>query len=104
MGRSTTNLAIPDERRGLPTIAKKVGTVAAYASFLCSASLWIGMLLWHLFHFSWMNRFTGLDFLKIMGAGVVLSVISGVCRVKLAILAAPVAIVMIFLVMYVMGS
>ena len=98
------NLAIPDQKRGLPTFAKKVGTVAAYASFLCSASMWIVMLLWYLFHFSWTNHLSGYDFLKITAVGVVLSGISAVCRVKLAAFAFPVAVLMFFLVKYTMGS
>jgi len=101
---SMENLAIPDHKRGLPTWSKKSGTAAAFASLICSASLWIVGALWYLFHFSWANRVTGFDFLKITAVGVVLSVISAVSRVKLAIVAVPLAGAMFFLVMYIMGS
>ena len=104
MQRFMANLAIPDEKRGLPTFGKKVGIVAAYLSFFCSGSIWVGMALWYLFHFSWINRLTGFDFLKVMAVGVVLSGISAVCRVRLAMFAVPVAVLMFFLVMYTMGS
>ena len=102
--KAIQNLAIPGEKRGLPTWPKKLGTVAAFASLSCSASLWIDGALWYLFHFSWTNRFTGFDFFKITAVGVVLSVISALWRVKLAIVAVPVAVAMFFLVMYIMGS
>jgi hypothetical protein len=98
------NLAIPDDKRGLPVWPKKVGTVVAIASLLCSASLWITLALWSLFHFSWTNQVTGFDFLKITALGAVLSLISAICRVKLAFVAIPAAVAMFLFVMYSMGS
>jgi hypothetical protein len=98
------NLAILDQKRGLPTFPRKIGTAAALASLSCSASLWVVEALWYLFHIPWMNGLTGFDFLKITGAGVVLSSISAACRVKLAIVAVSVAVVMFFFVMYIMVS
>ena|SRR5215813_3374029 len=97
-------LVIPDEKSGLRTWSKKFGTAAAFASLICSASLWIVGALWYLFHISWTNRLTGFDFFKIIAVGAVLSVISAVCRVKLAVVAVPAAVAMFFLVMYIMGS
>ena len=98
------NLAIPDQKRGLPTWPKKLGTASAFASLTCSGSLWIIAALEYLFHFSWTNRLTGFDFLKITAAGADLSIISALCRVKLAIVAVPAAVAMFFLAMYSMGS
>jgi hypothetical protein len=98
------NLAIPDQKRGLPTWPKKLGTASALGGLICSGSLWIAAALWYLVHFSWTNRLTGFDFLKITAVGAVLSMISALGRVKLAIVAVPAAVAMFFLVMYIMGS
>ena len=98
------NLTIPNQKRGLPTLPKKVGTVAAYASLLCCAFPWIAWASWYLFHFPWLNRLTGFDFFKLMGVAVILWGISAACRVRIALVAVPVAVVMFFLNVYVMGS
>lgn len=98
------NLVIPEQKRGLPTWPKKLGNAAAFASLFCSASLWIAGAMWYAFHFSRAYRLTGFHFLKITAVGVVLAAISAICRVKSAIVAAPLAILMFFLVMYIMGS
>jgi hypothetical protein len=88
----------------LNKVAKFVGNIAAYASLCCSASPWVDGGLLYVFHFSWSNRLTGFHFFKIMAVGLLLSVISAACRAKLSVVAVPVALVMFFFVMYVMGS
>ena len=77
---SFENLAIFEHKRGLP------GALS------------------YLFHISSANPLTGFDFVKITALGVVPSAISAVCRVKLAIVAVPEAVLMFFLVVYIMGS
>jgi hypothetical protein len=88
----------------LHKVAKFVGITAAYASFCCSASPWIVWALFYVFHFSWLNHLTGFDIFKITGVGLLLSVISAACRTRISFVAVPVAAVMFFFTMYVMGS
>jgi hypothetical protein len=88
----------------LDKVAKFVGNIAAYASLGCSASTWVTVGLFYVFHFSWLHRLTGFDFFRIAGVGVILSLISVACRVKLSFVAVPLALVMFFFNMYVMGS
>jgi len=88
----------------LDKVAKCLGITAAYASFCCSALPWTVWALSYVFHFSWLNRLTGFDIFKITGVGLFLSVISAACRVRLSVVAVPVAAVMFFFIMYVMGS
>jgi hypothetical protein len=87
----------------LDKVAKFVGNIAAYASFCCSASMWVDGL-FYMLHFSWLNSLTGFDFFKITGVGLLLSVISAACRARISFVAVPVAAVMFFFTMYVMGS
>jgi len=47
---------------------------------------------------------TGFDWFKIMAAAVILSVAAAACRAKLWKVALPVALVMFFLAMYIMGT
>ena len=84
--------------------ANRLGNAAAWASLLCSASLWIAFPIGYIPVFAGLQHATAFDFFRIMAAGVVLAGIAAVCRVKLWRVAVPVAIVMFFFVMYVMGS
>jgi hypothetical protein len=85
-------------------VAKDIGNVVACASLCCSASLWVAAGLFYAFHPSWLDRFTGFDFFKTTGVGLVLSLISTACKSKLAVVAVPLAALTFFLTMYVMGS
>lgn len=89
-----------DHQRGSGRI---IGHVAAALSLLCCLSFWILLALpftWHTF----LGSLTGFQWLKIMGASVVLGVIATLLRSKLWRVALPVSLVMFFFTMYVMGS
>jgi hypothetical protein len=77
----------------------------AYASLICSLSFWLAAILSRFPHAPGIN-FSGAHWLEILGGGIVLAVVAAVLNFekKLWILAAALAIVTFFLVMYTIGS
>ena len=84
---------------------KLLGYILAYASLACSASMWLSWPVHELFpSISAVNRLTEFFFFKVNAVGVVLVLASIACRCRLWKIALPVAVVMFFFIMYVMGS
>jgi len=84
-------------------VVKLAGNVFAYSSLLCSVFFWIDWAFYYIPGAPKMNT-TGFDWFRIMAVAVILSGAAAACRVKLWKLALPVALVMFFFVMYVMGT
>jgi hypothetical protein len=84
-------------------VAKIAGNGFAYASLSCSAFFWINFAFYYVPGAPKLNL-TGFDWFRIMAVAVILSGASVACRAKPWKLALPVALVMFFFVMYVMGT
>ncbi len=84
-------------------VVKLTGNAFAYASLFCSAFFWINFASYYVPHAPKLNL-TGFDWFRIMAVAVILSGASVACRAKLWKLALPVALLMFFFVMYVMGT
>jgi len=88
---------------GPRTAVKLAGNALAYGSLLCSAFFWIDFAFHYVPRAPKLNL-TGFDWFRVMAVAMILSVASVACRAKLWKLALPVALVMFFLVMYIMGT
>jgi hypothetical protein len=84
---------------------ESLSNLFAYASFICSFSFWLGLILSRIPAVaSLINVVPPMSWLVIEGVGIVLAGFSAVSRSKLWPLAIPLSLGSFFFVMYVIGS